>query len=49
MGTDPLYLPAKFSDDTLKPSKVMDKKLQKCYAPRNNTGSPLVGNIFHMT
>jgi hypothetical protein len=26
MGTDPLYLPAKFGDDTLKTSKVMDER-----------------------
>ena len=29
MGPDPPYIPAKFGDDTLKSSKVMDKKLQK--------------------
>ena len=29
MGTDPPYIPAKFGDDTLKPSKVMDEKPQK--------------------
>ena len=36
MGAYPLYLPAKFGDDTLKPSKVMDKKRQKFDDPRNN-------------
>ena len=29
MGTDPPYIPAKIGDDTLKPSKVIDEKLQK--------------------
>ena len=29
MGTDPPYIPDKFGDDTLKPSKVMDEKPQK--------------------
>ena len=36
MGTDPPNIPAKFGDDTLKPSKVIDEKLQKFDACRNN-------------
>ena len=36
MGTDPPNIPAKFGDDTWKPSKVIDEKLQKFDAPRNN-------------
>ena len=36
MGTDPPNIPAKVGDDTLKPSKVIDEKLQKFDAPRNN-------------
>ena len=29
MGTDPLYIPAKFGDDTFKPEKVVHEKPDK--------------------
>ena len=44
MGTDPPYIPAKFGDDTLKPSKVMDEKLQKFDAWKNNNNNRKLDN-----
>jgi hypothetical protein len=40
-GDQPPYIPAKFGDDTLKPSKVIDEKLQTFDACRNNNNGKL--------
>jgi len=34
MGTDPLYIPAKFGDDTFKPEKVVYEKPDKMFTGR---------------
>ena len=39
MGTYPLYLHANVGEDILKPSKVIDKKLQKFDAWNNNNNN----------
>ena len=39
MEIHPLYIPAKYGDDNVKPKKVMGKKLQKLDTCRNNNNN----------